>query len=89
MKTRLSALWQLTAKLSAMLGHEHLYRINFSVRTKSCSMELKGSYEKLPLDVFPYEEPVMVFVPRAATTTDVFNAIAEPRRRQIIELLAR
>ena len=25
---------------------------------------------------------------RAATTTDVFNAIAEPRRRQIIELLA-
>jgi DNA-binding transcriptional ArsR family regulator len=28
-------------------------------------------------------------MPRAATTTDVFNAIAEPRRRQIIELLAR
>src|SRR5690242_10021925 len=26
---------------------------------------------------------------RAATTADVFNAIAEPRRRQIIELLAR
>jgi DNA-binding transcriptional ArsR family regulator len=26
---------------------------------------------------------------RAATTTDVFNAIAEPRRRQILELLAR
>ena len=26
---------------------------------------------------------------RAATTTDVFNAIAEPRRRQIIDLLAR
>src|SRR5262245_15371169 len=26
---------------------------------------------------------------RAATTTDVFNAIAEPRRRQIIEQLAR
>lgn len=25
---------------------------------------------------------------RAATTTDVFNAIAEPRRRQIIDLLA-
>ena len=25
---------------------------------------------------------------RAATTTDAFNAIAEPRRRQIIELLA-
>jgi DNA-binding transcriptional ArsR family regulator len=27
-------------------------------------------------------------MPRAATTTDVFNAIAEPRRREIIELLA-
>ena len=26
---------------------------------------------------------------RAATTTDVFNAIAEPRRRQIVELLAK
>jgi DNA-binding transcriptional ArsR family regulator len=28
-------------------------------------------------------------VPRAPTTSDVFNAIAEPRRRQIVELLAR
>src|SRR5262245_61263424 len=28
-------------------------------------------------------------MPRAATTTDVFNAIAEPRRRQIIDLLAK
>jgi len=28
-------------------------------------------------------------MPRAATTTDVFNAIAEPRRRQIVELLSR
>ena len=27
-------------------------------------------------------------MPRAATTTDVFNAIAEPRRRQIIDVLA-
>ena len=26
-------------------------------------------------------------MPRAATTSDVFNAIAEPRRRRIIELL--
>jgi DNA-binding transcriptional ArsR family regulator len=26
-------------------------------------------------------------MPRAATTTDAFNAIAEPRRRQIVELL--
>ncbi|HLN27693.1 MAG TPA: metalloregulator ArsR/SmtB family transcription factor [Gemmataceae bacterium] len=28
-------------------------------------------------------------MPRASTTSDVFNAIAEPRRRQIIELLSR
>ncbi len=28
-------------------------------------------------------------MPRASTTTDVFNAIAEPRRRQIVQLLAR
>ena len=27
-------------------------------------------------------------MPRASTTSDVFNAIAEPRRRRIIELLA-
>jgi DNA-binding transcriptional ArsR family regulator len=28
-------------------------------------------------------------MPRATTTSDVFNAIAEPRRRQIVELLGR
>lgn len=28
-------------------------------------------------------------MPRAPTTTDVFNAIAEPRRREIVEVLAR
>ena len=28
-------------------------------------------------------------MPRARTTADVFNAIAEPRRRQIVEVLAR
>ena len=28
-------------------------------------------------------------MPRAATTSDVFNAIAESRRRQILEVLAR
>jgi DNA-binding transcriptional ArsR family regulator len=27
-------------------------------------------------------------VPRAATTSDVFNAVAEPRRRQILTFLA-
>lgn len=28
-------------------------------------------------------------MPRASTTTDVFNAIAEPRRRQIVDVLAK
>jgi DNA-binding transcriptional ArsR family regulator len=28
-------------------------------------------------------------MPRAATTSDVFNAIAEPRRRELVALLAR
>ncbi|MBV9593347.1 MAG: winged helix-turn-helix transcriptional regulator [Actinobacteria bacterium] len=27
-------------------------------------------------------------MPRAATTTDAFNAVAEPRRREILDLLA-
>ena len=30
-----------------------------------------------------------LWMPRARTTTDAFNAIAEPRRRQIVELLSR
>ncbi|HEY5547811.1 MAG TPA: metalloregulator ArsR/SmtB family transcription factor [Gemmatimonadaceae bacterium] len=28
-------------------------------------------------------------MPRAATTTDAFNAVAEPRRRELLDLLAR
>jgi len=28
-----------------------------------------------------------LFVPRAATTSDAFNAVAEPRRRQILDVL--
>jgi DNA-binding transcriptional ArsR family regulator len=31
---------------------------------------------------------MMPSVPRAATTSDAFNAIAEPRRREILEFLA-
>jgi DNA-binding transcriptional ArsR family regulator len=30
----------------------------------------------------------IVFVPRAATTSDAFNAVAEPRRREILSYLA-
>ena len=31
---------------------------------------------------------MMSFMARAATTTDAFNAVAEPRRREILDLLA-
>ena len=31
---------------------------------------------------------MMLGMARAATTTDAFNAVAEPRRRQILDLLA-
>jgi len=31
---------------------------------------------------------MMITVARAATTADAFNAVAEPRRRQIVDLLA-
>src|SRR5215469_5364913 len=35
----------------------------------------------------PIWECIVTAMARAATTTDVFNAVAEPRRRQIIDLL--
>src|SRR5262249_28149893 len=31
---------------------------------------------------------ILSFMPRAATTSDAFNAVAEPRRREILEHLA-
>jgi DNA-binding transcriptional ArsR family regulator len=36
------------------------------------------------MPIWVYDEEVA----RAATTTDVFNAIAEPRRRQLLDLIA-
>ena len=39
------------------------------------------------LDIFLYRN-MIGFVPRAATTSDAFNAIAEPRRREILAYLA-
>src|SRR5438876_11314129 len=39
------------------------------------------------IDIFPYRNIIGFAMPRAATTTDVFNAIAEPRRREIIGVL--
>ena len=40
-----------------------------------------------PLDIYPYGNIIAVMA-RAATTADVFNAIAEPRRREIIDVFA-
>jgi DNA-binding transcriptional ArsR family regulator len=39
------------------------------------------------LDIFLYGYMILRMA-RAATTTDAFNAVAEPRRRQIVDLLA-
>ncbi len=39
------------------------------------------------VDIFLYGNIILAVV-RAATTTDVFNAIAEPRRREVIGVLA-
>jgi DNA-binding transcriptional ArsR family regulator len=44
------------------------------------------SYYKHSLNIFPYEN-IFLFMPRAAITSDVFHAIAEPRRRELIGLL--
>ena len=41
----------------------------------------------LPLDTFLYGY-IIALMARAATTTDAFNAVAEPRRRQILDILA-
>lgn len=42
-----------------------------------------------PIDIFPYGNVLFVLLARAATTTDAFNAVAEPRRREILDYLAR
>jgi DNA-binding transcriptional ArsR family regulator len=36
----------------------------------------------------PIWECIVLFVPRATTTSDAFNAVAEPRRREILNYLA-
>jgi DNA-binding transcriptional ArsR family regulator len=44
---------------------------------------------EIGLDTFRYENIICFFMPRAATTSDVFNALAEPNRRRILSYLAR
>jgi DNA-binding transcriptional ArsR family regulator len=43
---------------------------------------------EMNLYIFPYRHILVFIMARAATTSDAFNAVAEPRRRQILLLLA-
>ena len=52
-------------------------------RSGSSAIWAVGSHR---LDIYPYRYIIFV-VARAATTTDAFNAVAEPRRRQILDAL--
>ncbi len=40
------------------------------------------------LDIFPYGNVISSGMPRATSNSDVFNAVAEPRRRDILNYLA-
>src|SRR5215510_16214860 len=40
------------------------------------------------LDIFLYRNILLGLMARAATTSDAFNAVAEPRRREILNYLA-
>ena len=53
-------------------------------RQKSCSR--RSPEEKIL--TYSYIGIYSHFMPRAATTSDPFNAVAEPRRRQILDYLA-
>jgi DNA-binding transcriptional ArsR family regulator len=46
-----------------------------------------GQSDYAPFDIYPYRY-IIANVARAATTTDAFNAVAEPRRREILDALA-
>ena len=49
--------------------------------------ELRTQDRQKELDIFPYGYILKVMA-RAATTSDAFNAVAEPRRRGILNYLA-
>src|SRR3954470_17114579 len=68
----------------ALVSFCSLKRLTF--RAKSPSELAPLAFKFFLIDTFPYGN-IMLLMPRAATTTDVFNAIAEPRRREIIDVL--
>jgi DNA-binding transcriptional ArsR family regulator len=47
----------------------------------------RGRKVKKTLDIFPYKNMIQDMA-RAATTSDAFNAVAEPRRREILNFIA-
>jgi DNA-binding transcriptional ArsR family regulator len=53
-----------------------------------CAVEIWGlrGRQKKALYIFPYRH-IMYDMARAATTSDAFNAVAEPRRREILNYL--
>jgi len=57
------------------------------VRLPSEQILPEGRRSILRLDIYSYLGIYVLVMARAATTTDVFNAIAEPRRREILGLL--
>jgi DNA-binding transcriptional ArsR family regulator len=65
-----------------------------SPRPGTSTIRLQGAYDPLrttasssALDIFLYGY-IIPAMARSATTSDAFNAVAEPRRRQILDLLA-
>src|ERR1700688_2762548 len=63
-------------------------RVNLSQFSLRTTDRIRFFYlrDSLPLDIYLYRY-MMATMARAATTSDVFNAIAEPRRREILMLL--
>src|SRR6266567_182679 len=87
--------WYATAIVNRRLTRIKFRRnSDFATRGLCCASETSSRNFKRGLiiqiihfffDIFPYRN-IMPRMARAATTSDVFNAIAEPRRRQIVDL---
>jgi DNA-binding transcriptional ArsR family regulator len=70
----LTARWRTEECAAGLFGRDHQRRAG------SLSLDTAGLY------IFRYGDMIPPMA-RAATTADVFNAVAEPRRRQILDLL--
>jgi DNA-binding transcriptional ArsR family regulator len=73
------------------MGHLQVVRLRHDPAPGHAVIQERGNLpalEKEVLDIFPYGY-IILEMARAATTADAFNAVAEPRRRQILDVLAR